>query len=204
MKSTHMENTNHKSNRPSEDHVDRILGAALAKYASVEPRTGLEDRILANLNSANMPAAQPTWWRWGLGAALAAVIVALVIGLRSANPNHEVAHHQTPVQARSSEAEFHQLGPDVQVHEHQAPIDISAGSAITMHLKPRTPKNPKLDQFPSPHPLSEQEQILARYVVQFNDEAVIVARVRTEAMRMDREKEMRETEQRSSQDPQAR
>jgi len=61
---------------------------------------------------------------------------------------------------------------------------------------PAAPKNPKLDQFPSPHPLSEQEEMLACYVAQFNDEAVIVARVRTEAMRLDREREMQEAEQR--------
>jgi hypothetical protein len=51
---------------------------------------------------------------------------------------------------------------------------------------------PKLDLFPSPHPLSKQEKILASYIAQFRDEAVMVARARTEALRKDREEEMRE------------
>ena len=63
---------------------------------------------------------------------------------------------------------------------------------------------PKLDQFPSPHPLSEQERMLASYVAQFHDEAVIVARARTEALRRDREQEMREAGSDGNEDSQVR
>lgn len=203
MKSIDMKNIDRKPNEPSEDEFDRILDAALAKYASAEPRTGLEERILATLHSSEIPVSHSAWSRWRLALALAAVLMALLIGLRSSKPNSEVARHQTPVQLRSSEAE-HRLGPDVDVHKHQALIDISAASTITIRRKPKVPKNPKLDVFPSPHPLSEQEEMLARYVAQFNDEAVIVARVRSEGMRVDRAKEMQEVEQSRNQDPQAR
>ena len=34
-----------------QDEFDRMLDAALAKYAAVEPRTGLEERVLANLRA---------------------------------------------------------------------------------------------------------------------------------------------------------
>lgn len=204
MKSRHMENIDNKSKQATEEDLDHILDAALAKYASAEPRPGLEDRILVNLHSVSIPAAQPVWWRWGLRAALVALLLALVIGLRSTKPNAEVARHQTPVQAGSREADLHKFGPDVDLHEHHAPIDISEGPAITIRRKPTAPKNPKLDQFPSPHPLSEQEQMLALYVAQFNDEAVIVARVRSEGMRLDREKELQEAGQSADQYPKAR
>lgn len=204
MKSSDMKNIDRKSNEPSEDEFDRILDAALAKYASAEPRTGLEERILATLHSSEIPMLHSAWSRWALGTALAAVLMALVIGLRSIKPNSEVGRHQKPAQLRSSEAELHGLGQDVDVHKHQAPIDTSAVSTITIRRKPKVPKNPKLDVFPSPHPLSEQEQMLARYVAQFNDEAVVVARVRNEGMRVDREKEMQEVERSGNQDPQAR
>lgn len=202
--SNDMEKVQHKSNQSSGDELDQILDAALAKYTSAEPRPGLELRILANLRSANVPSRQPLWWRWGLRAALAAILVALVIGLRSTKPTPTVARHQMFVQPGSTDPELHKLEHPVDVDGRQAPIDISAVSTITIRRKPRVPKNPKLDVFPSPHPLSEQEQLLARYVAQFNDEAVIVARVRTEGMRMDREKEIREAEQSGNQDPQAR
>jgi hypothetical protein len=33
------------------DDLDRLLDAALAKYAQVEPRSGLENRVLATLHA---------------------------------------------------------------------------------------------------------------------------------------------------------
>ncbi len=46
--------------------------------------------------------------------------------------------------------------------------------------------------------------MLALYVAQFNDEAVIVARVRSEGMRLDREKELQEAGQSANQYSKAR
>jgi hypothetical protein len=44
---------------------------------------------------------------------------------------------------------------------------------------------PRLEQFPSPEPLSEQEEFLARYVEQFPHEAVLVARAQTQLMKQE-------------------
>ena len=44
--------------------LDDQLEAALAKYAAVEPRTGLEERILANLKSRPSSSTRVAWWRW--------------------------------------------------------------------------------------------------------------------------------------------
>jgi len=46
--------------------------------------------------------------------------------------------------------------------------------------------NPKLDQFPSPQPLTEQEKILASYVARFHAQAVLIARVANEEIQQDR------------------
>jgi hypothetical protein len=54
------------------DEFDRMLDAALAKYAAVEPRTGLEERVLANLRPSRrafritrggVGARSPQWRR---------------------------------------------------------------------------------------------------------------------------------------------
>lgn len=50
---------------------------------------------------------------------------------------------------------------------------------------------PKLDRFPSPQPLSEQEKILASYVEKYPEQAVLLARARTEALRQDQLEEMK-------------
>jgi hypothetical protein len=48
---------------------------------------------------------------------------------------------------------------------------------------------PKLAQFPSPQPLSEQEQILASYVARYPDSAALVAEARAAALQQDLEEE---------------
>jgi hypothetical protein len=55
--------------------------------------------------------------------------------------------------------------------------------------------NPKLDVFPSPRPLSEQERILESYVNQFRQEAVLIARARSELEIRDQQEEMRDADE---------
>lgn len=50
-------------------------------------------------------------------------------------------------------------------------------------------KPPKLEQFPSPIPLNEQEKMLARYVQEFPRKAALVARAQTDLRKRD-EREM--------------
>jgi len=42
-------------------------------------------------------------------------------------------------------------------------------------------RSPKLSQFPSPQPLSEQERLLVRYVTDFPQEAAMVAKAQARA-----------------------
>lgn len=51
----------------------------------------------------------------------------------------------------------------------------------------------KAEQFPSPLPLSEQEQMLARCVAEHRDRAVLVARAQTELIRVQQEDDSKES-----------
>jgi len=51
--------------------------------------------------------------------------------------------------------------------------------------------SPKLEQFPSPQPLSEQERILANYVGKYPEHATLIARARSEALQRDQLEEMK-------------
>jgi hypothetical protein len=53
-------------------------------------------------------------------------------------------------------------------------------------------RTPKLAQFPSPRPLSEQEKILMSYVAQYPQTAALVAQDRAEALERDLEEEAAE------------
>src|ERR1700752_2908168 len=72
-----------------DQEADRVLDAALAKYAAVEPRAGLDERILANLRAEQTRTSNRAGWRWGLAAAVIAVlVVALSLAWRSGKPTH--------------------------------------------------------------------------------------------------------------------
>ena len=164
------------------DELDRALDAALTKYSSVEPRAGLEDRILANLRAQRRQAQLPAWWRWGLVGALAAiVIVAMTLAWRAGRSAHlPMANHRTTIEQIRRPAN----PPTTTASERLAanvPIRaMHSGGAIALRKPaPRaqavTEADPKLDVFPSPRPLTEEELALARYVRNFPSDAKLVA-----------------------------
>jgi len=176
-----------------QDEFDRMLDAALAKYAAVEPRTGLEERVLASLRAEQARVPDHAWWRWSAMAAVAAaIVVAVALSLRSDKPSHPVVanHPPTPIQARK------ERGTEI--------ISIGQGSGSRParpsterkpEMRPSPPEGviaraPKLEQFPSPQPLSEQEKLLQNYVAENPEQAVLLARARTEALRQDQLEEM--------------
>lgn len=163
--------------------LDRDLDTALAKYAAIEPRQGLEERVLASMRAAQRREDR-SWWRWPVVVAAAIVVVVAVLAWRSGKPPHPaIASHpaiqrQIPSTATTQPAnrEAGALRPpahgSIRVHSSQ---HVAAAAA-----------NPKLDVFPSPQPLSDQEKILVSYVAQFHKQAVLIARVANEELERDR------------------
>ena len=172
------------------DSLDHELDAALAKYAAVEPRAGLEARILANLRTQPSHSAIRNWWRWSAAAALAAMIViAVALAWRSSRPSHPLtAGHPSVATPAPNEP-----GPQF-VANTAGNIPQPQGHTPAQTVRPHrsaptvvVSAEPKLDQFPSPQPLSEQEQILANYVVKYPERAALIAEARMEALRRDAE-----------------
>jgi hypothetical protein len=166
---------------PELDSLDRELDAALAKYAVAEPRTGLEERILANLQTERDHAHERARWRWGAAALAIAAVVLVIIGLSWTGMRRipTTAGHPLPPKPR-----VHLAPP--QIASTQPPAPDSRPRRFARPSHPSATAMPKLDQFPSPRPLSDQERILASYVEAYPDRAVLLARARTEALRRDR------------------
>jgi hypothetical protein len=167
------------------EDLDRVLDAALARYAAAEPRAGLEERILANTRAEHARPADRVWWRWPLAAA-ALALFAVVVGLawRWGRPPQSLAKHKpTAVEAAQ--------GTGTQVAKHGTnpalPIPVRRTTQRRPQPAPALAANPKLDQFPSPQPLSEEEKILASYVDQYPERAALLAEARTEVLRRDAE-----------------
>jgi len=180
---------NHKDNRKASNDLDRTLDAVLAKYASVEPREGLEERILASLRAAETRPAHRSWWNWGFATALAAVLIvaAAVVSRWNKQPHQPIAvHPPTLKQAPVAPYEAHR-------DENTTPPQKSLRHHTLQHWQAReiVAPGPKLDVFPTPLPLSEQEKILAAYVARYPEHAALVAEARMDALRQDAEERRR-------------
>jgi hypothetical protein len=176
-----------------QDELDRVLDAALAKYAAAEPRAGLEERVLANLRAERAPVPDRAWWRWSVIAALAAVFLVALALRRSGRPSDPVVANQpagvggtaeSPATQVVSKDEGNQAYPQERKTIRRTGARRPRSGAVMVG-------NPKLDQFPSPQPLSEQEKILRSYVAENPEQAVLLARAQTEELRQDQLEEMK-------------
>jgi hypothetical protein len=181
-----------------QDDLDGALDAALAKYAAVEPRPGLEARVLAHLCAERARVPDRVWWRWSVAGALAAVvIVILALALKTSKPHPAAANHSSPT-TKSAQTPKTQLAsgePDRIRGNPVRPQKLIAVQRTSVHRSQpkvvssenRKLDQPKLDQFPSPQPLSEQEKLLQSYVAEYPERAVLIARARSEALQRDLE-----------------
>jgi hypothetical protein len=166
--------------------LDHELDTALAKYAAaVEPRDGFETRILANLQAAREREARRPSWRWVRAAVAVVAIVVMWLVWRPVTPLYiEIAHDPTSNARQEQPGEVASDASSVVTPERSLqPIPRSRihRSKKRNSLVPAdvVAVQPKLDQFPSLRPLSEQERMLADYVAQFPADAALVARAQT-------------------------
>lgn len=165
-------NQGHRADRQN-DELDRALDAALAKYALVEPRVGMADRILATLSAQQADLAERAWWRWGFAVA-AVVVIAAALAWKTTQPLRPVAVNRPAIQNQEvpkAEAKNAKSGASVRHSQTHARIRRPSSTMVAAR--------PKLDQFPSARPLSEQEELALEYVQRFPEEASLAARVQT-------------------------
>lgn len=192
----HMEEHDHKQvtdRQDAGDDLDRLLDAALAKYAQVEPRAGLESRVLATLHAERLRVPQRAWWRWSVaGAVTAVVIVVVILVWRSGKSHGQETAHRSSISAPGVELPGSGAEPEAGKNDDHPPAPGPAPKHIfhRAHATGVASANPKLDQFPSPEPLSEQERLLENYVTKYPERAVLLARARLEALQQDQLEEM--------------
>jgi hypothetical protein len=186
--------------RRQEDEFDLKVDAALAKFTAARPRAGLEDRILANLRADQAQVPERFWWcLYVAGALVAIAMVALALAWRSGKPSPAVVANHSPATSHA----LKELATPIVAsglfasnsHANQRLHAFHSTRRRSMNPVPREPivvvnprlDEPKLDQFPSPQPLSEQEKILQSYVAEYPKKAVLIARATSEALQHDLE-----------------
>jgi len=154
--------------------LDKLLDIGLRQFGQADPRPGLEGRILANLQAADARLSHLGRW-WPALAALSAVLLVgmAVLAGRERRGNATV---QAPVlQASKPLPQFAQV-PNAAVTRPALKPQRMAG--LKQPIQEANAVEPRLEQFPSPQPLSEQEKLLANYVRERPQEAGLVARAR--------------------------
>jgi hypothetical protein len=144
--------------------VDELLNASLRRYASAEPRPGLEGRVLAGVRARQQANRRRSIWAWGMGLAAVAAMVALMLIYW---PRPQSA--PLPVTARAPA-------------NVSAPVVANAAPSVqppVSHRPPRQAPPNRLDwrphQFPTPRPLSEQEKLLVIYAQSLKGTPAVMA-----------------------------
>jgi hypothetical protein len=175
--------------RPNHDRMDEWLDQALRQSGEVEPRSGLENRLLANLRSERVQrAVYHRWWWAAVALATVAVVIARWLGSRAGVPTQVPDLANAPVaRAPSPALRTVVVTPPSTTIARKLHRTKPVGRNARATRKELTPK---LAQFPSPKPLSEQEELLIRYVREHREEAVFVAQARAELSRQERDDEL--------------
>jgi hypothetical protein len=141
------------------DNLDRLLDAALSTYA--DPSPNLAPRVLVQVSARYAARTRRRQWLWAAGfasTAIAAILLLLIAPWRTLQPrvapSHEAAVTSLP------------LKPVLPV---EAPRTARHASQRAPRMpQPRIPAaaapSPKEDFFPSPRPLSAEEQALIHLV----------------------------------------
>ena len=144
------------------NRIDEWLDKGLAEYGNVEPRAGLENRILANLSAEqNLRADRCRWW-WPLSTVSVTIVVVISVwlGNRQIEPTeNNTARMQSFQRAVEKPTETGTRSRSGKLAKRSV-----AGDVDSHFNRRKTGNRSKPDQFPSARPLSDQVQLLLGYV----------------------------------------
>lgn len=154
-----------------ERKLDELLDSALSEYSAVEPRPGLEVRLLAHVREAAEPQAR--WWnvRWFWTGAVAAAIAVIVLSVLFLRPER-----------RPQRVEIRPNHPQTLQPQPQPNSEVITAKTATVPRGRRVPhaqpqqelaRSDRPAIFPTPSGLSEQEKLMLAYIAQTPKEEII-------------------------------
>lgn len=161
-----------------ERKLDDLLDSALSQYSAVEPRPGLETRILARIrDGAEQPRAP--WWgaRWVVAGAVATVVVVLVLSVLLFRPAQEPVQMQVRPVAPSLNQEQEGRNPQEAAVEpgklpKRAPVVRKERRADSQPRQTLAQRD-RPPVFPTPMGLSDQDKLMMAYLAQTPKEEII-------------------------------
>jgi len=158
-----------------EKFVEELLDRSLKKFSAAGPRAGLEERTVAGIEAAELQQRVGQWrWIWAT-AMLALVVSAVWLMWPSASHTPATNSEVRPATSSRSTAVVNSPAPEkkqIQTANSSAPKAwIPRRTTVASGAEPRrttqsATKLPKLEVFPSPAPLSQEEEALLAFVRQ--------------------------------------
>ena len=163
------------SDQNDERKLDDLLDSALASYSAVEPRAGLESRILARIQDA--AEQQERWWctRWLWAGRVAAAVAAIVLSAWLFWPVHKPIQQVQQNIAPSNQVQASDNSQnDVGEQKRQAKrAPVIHKQRQTDYLRQELARSDRPAVFPTPTGLSEQEKLMLAYVAQTPKEEIM-------------------------------
>ena len=152
------------------DELDLMLDSALSSYADAHADSGLEQRVLNRISAAASsvtPASAPRnrWPLWAIALPAAACLLLLVFTMkkpRPHDPEQQIQTHQTvhpEIKApNETSSTLHEKSPQsTSIRIHAVALKVNRRETTP------APPQPKLDIFPTPTPLTPEEQAFAAF-----------------------------------------
>lgn len=154
--------------REKREELDLLIDSALSSYGDPGPDAGLEQRILARVTASQtftkLKPSHRRRWFWLL--AIPAFASLLFFIAMPKTPQHESKEPKQPYQIERPAvitSQTAQPAPSAFKTAHR----FDAPALIARHSRPEsTSQQPKLDVFPTPRPLSPDEQALVAFATQ--------------------------------------
>lgn len=151
----------------NEAHLEQALDALLASYSRVEPRPGLETRVLASVR-AEAEKKQPYSWplAWLCGATLTGALAMMFV--MDDVHNYVTPEPPAPVASRWKLPPLETASPaahNVAARNHRPPRHVSAAPTLVADVRQQV--------FPTPVPLSQQERLVYRYLANTPKEELV-------------------------------
>jgi hypothetical protein len=150
--------------------LDLILDSALKTYA--EPNPGLEDRVLSAITEVHslvrVPSPGRRWLVWAFALPAAACLLLLVFLIKRApqsNADLPPKTHQ-PIQTATSPTQGTPTLPPHPVLTYRVSRSTFAAKLGTTRAVAKSVPLPKRDLFPTPQPLTPEEQALCAFATQ--------------------------------------
>ncbi len=158
-----------------EHDVEQWLDGALSQYGKAEPRTGLESRVLANLEAERDRMASRRRWWWAVGAVAAAAAIVAVVWLE------ENSRKKNPADMAGTPTTIHHEDAQKAIEPGPVPQAAHPGKESAQRRLANQPSRelavaaaPKLDQFPSRRSLSGEELLLVRRLNEQSDKVALL------------------------------